>query len=114
MTADDHFVTYRGVLDRETAAVWAEKYPRHKGVFERLYDNYRVVSCSSLFRYNLGGVLAVVVNKLGQGASLRFQKFLNGPETDQVSVETARDLCNMVVLDQLRNKIVFSMADQRL
>lgn len=114
LTADDHFVTYRGILDSAQAAAWAEKYPRHKGIFERLYDNYRVVSCSSLFRYNLGGVLAVVVNKLGQGASLRFQKFLTGPEADQVSLETARDLCNMIVLDQRRNKIVFSMADQRL
>jgi uncharacterized protein len=114
LTSDELFVTYRGILSREAADAWAAKYPRHQDVFERLYDNYRVVSCSSLFRYNLGGVLSVVVNKLGQGASMRFEKFLTGPDANQVAVKQARDFCNMIVLDQRRGKIIFNMADQRL
>jgi hypothetical protein len=45
---------------------------------------------------------------------MRFEKFLTGPDANQVAVKLARDFCNMIVLDQRRGKIIFNMADQRL
>ncbi|MEV4318137.1 GTPase [Actinocrispum sp. NPDC049592] len=114
MTADQYVVTHRGILTREAASELSARYPRHADVFERLYDNHRVISCSSLFRFNLAQLLLVIVNKLGGGAIARFQQFTSGQQLNEVSLGAAREFCNMIVFDRRLGKSVFDMVDQKL
>jgi hypothetical protein len=113
-TVDKHFVRRRGILSDAQAGALSAKYPQYAEVFQRLYDNYRVISCSSRFRFNLANLMFVIVNKLGPGAAVRFQKFTAGAGLNEVTVSQARKFCNIVVFDQRRGKTVFSMTDQKL
>lgn len=114
LAVDQHFVTYRGLLSHEAAAALSARHPRHREVFQRLHDNYRAISCSARLRFNLANLMFVIVNKLGPGAAVRFQKFTSQEVLNTVSVEAARGFCNLVVFDQLSGKVLFDMADQKL
>lgn len=114
LVADKYFVTYKGFLSREAASSLAGRYPQHAEVFGRLYDNYCVIPCSSLFRFNLAQLLLVIVNKLGAGAIARFKNFASGEALNEVPLATARTFCNMIVFDQKRRKSVFDMVQHRL
>lgn len=114
LTFDQHFVRYQGILSQTAAETLAERHPRYADVFHRLHDNYRVVSCSARLRFNLANLMFVVVNKLGPGAAVRFKRFTSGTALNEVSVAGARHFCNMIVFDQRREKVVFSMAGQKL
>jgi energy-coupling factor transporter ATP-binding protein EcfA2 len=113
-TADQYMVRHKGILTREMATGLARQYPRHAEVFERLYDNYRVISCSSLFRFNLAQLLVVIVNKLGRGAIARFHKFTSGHGLNEVALQTAREFSNMIVFDPVAGKRLFDMVDLNL
>lgn len=114
LTVDELFVTHRGLLTREAAAALSARHPQHQDVFQRLYDNYRVISCSARLRFNLASLMFVIVNKLGPGAAIRFQKFTSPHALSTVSVEAARRFCNLVVIDPARGEVLFDMADQKL
>jgi len=114
LTFDQHFVTHRGLLTSEAAEALSARRPRHREVFQRLHDNYRVISCSARLRFNLANLMFVIVNKLGPGAAVRFQKFTSQKGLNTVSVDAARKFCNLVVFDQARGKVLFDMADQKL
>ncbi|MBF9130312.1 50S ribosome-binding GTPase [Plantactinospora sp. S1510] len=111
---DQHLVSHRGLLTSEAAEALSARHPRHRDVFQRLHDNHRVISCSARLRFNLANLMFVIVNKLGPGAAVRFQKFTSPQGLNTVSVETARRFCNLVVFDQARGKVLFDMADQEL
>ena len=61
---DEHTVYYRGWMSGEKLARLLELHPEHKEVFHGLYHNYRVIPCSSRFRFNLDPLMEAIVNKL--------------------------------------------------
>ncbi|MCR3754302.1 50S ribosome-binding GTPase [Lentzea californiensis] len=114
LTVDEHFVSHRGLLTFAAARALAARHPRHQDVFERLYDNNRVVSCSARLRFNLENLMAVIVGKLGPGAGVRFRKFTLHDALNTVPVAVARQFCNLVVLDGRGGEVLFDMAQQNL
>lgn len=114
ITYDNTFVTYRGFLAAETAREFQARYPQFADVFERLADNYRIIPCSSLFRFNLAQVLLTIVNKLGPGAIVRFKKFTSTDQLNRIDLKRARSLCNIVVFDRRKGRIAFDLTELKL
>lgn len=110
-TVTQYSVYYKGMFSREKVEMYKTKYPRYADVFERLYQNYCVIPCSSLYKYNLTQLLLVVLNKLGKEAITRFKHFVDTNSLDQVSSERTRQLCNMVIFDQQSRRKVFDLRD---
>jgi uncharacterized protein len=113
LSFDDYTVTYRGLLRPSDLLCLQRGFPQFHQVFDRLYDNYRVIACSSLFRFNLSQLMLVIVNKLGEGAIGRFSNFTDGEVLNQVDVSKVKSLGNLVVFDRQHNQLVFDLAQQQ-
>ncbi len=108
---DQHTIFYDGFLDQENLNRLMSKYPNYRGVFERLYDNYKVIYCSSNLRFNLSQLMLVILNKLGFNAISRFTKFYNNESLNQVPLVAAKGYCNLIVVDPVRKRKIFDMND---
>jgi GTPase SAR1 family protein len=104
-------IYYQGLLTKERVAKLSQRYPKHKEAFERLYDNYRVISCSSLFRYNLDELLLAILNKLGQDAIERIKQFINIDNLGQIPLKDAQQLSNLVIIDGQNKRKLLDLSD---
>lgn len=100
-------IYYKGYMNAEKFQSYQQKYPQYQKVFERLYDNYQVIPCSAVFRYNLNKLMLVILNKLGHEATIQFQKIVAGDALDQIPFDETENLCNLLVYDQQKQKIIF-------
>ncbi|RQH11638.1 hypothetical protein D5R40_25485 [Okeania hirsuta] len=48
---DTYSIVFQGFMISTTFAQLQAKYPYYQEVFQRLYQNYQVVPCSSSFRF---------------------------------------------------------------
>ncbi len=108
---DDYFVYCRGFLEKSIVDDFKKRFGKHQGIFDRLYNNYQVIPCSSLFKFNLWELLSVVVNKIGEDAVSRFDKFTNNESLNKVPISEAVNYCNLIVYDRDKDKVVFDLAD---
>lgn len=109
-TEEDREIRHSGPVSREIAKEYIAKFPEHRGVFQRLHDQHRVVPCSSRFRYSLTVLMEVIVNKLGPYAVGRFQNFTVGSDLDRLPLSTAKNLCNLSIFDRAQGEYLFSLA----
>ncbi|MBD2447888.1 50S ribosome-binding GTPase [Nostoc sp. FACHB-152] len=107
---DDYTVRYHGFLDKQTLENLKVRFPKHSNLFDRLYDNYQVIPCSSRFKFNLTQLMLVIVNKLGLNAIKRFKNLFEAKEMNQVSLLEAKNYSNIVVFDSNRRKVIFDLA----
>ena len=114
LSFDDHHVYYRGFLDKTTLNTLRARYPQHKEVFLRLYDNYRVIPSSSLFRFNLAQLMLVIINKLGVDAVGRFSNFASQDVMNRIPITKAKKLCNIQILDDKSEQILFDLTTLNL
>jgi uncharacterized protein len=105
---------YQGFLSKETVIQLKKQFPGHDDVFNRLYDGCRVISCSSLFRYNLLLLMRIIVDKLGVEAIARFRNFYTNQEMNVISLSRARGYCNMRIVDSHKGRMVFDLARMKL
>jgi GTP-binding protein EngB required for normal cell division len=105
LSCDEYGVTYRGLLDEEQLKGLKQRYPGHAATFDRLYDNYRVIPCSSLFRFNLAQLMLVIVNKLGKDAIARFSNFTGDDALNRVARADVPRYSNLVILDPRSGKL---------
>jgi GTP-binding protein EngB required for normal cell division len=106
-------VYYRGFMSNETAETLKRRYPAHADVFDRLRDCYRVIPCSSLFKFNLPLLMRVIIDKLGADAVARFKNFYNSDRIYTMQYEQAKKYCNLIVFDEARGKVIFDLAKAR-
>lgn len=103
---DEHTVYYKGWMSRDKLANLLELYPEHKNVFHSLYNNYRVIPCSSRFRFNLDPLMEAIVNKLEAHSIASLENVLEpGRPLNVCSFDTAKSFRNMVILDQAKNQL---------
>lgn len=105
---DEHTVYYKGWMSESRLEKLCQKYsdPEHQKLLKRLYKNYRVIPCSSHFRFNLDTLMGAIVDKLEAHAIASFEKLK--PREEPLSVvhfSKAKHFGNMVVFDDLANKI---------
>ncbi len=70
-TSNQYTIYYKGTLSTAQTAELKKHYPQYAEIFDRLCDNYRVIACSALFKYNLHQLMLVILNKLGKDAQQR-------------------------------------------
>jgi uncharacterized protein len=102
---DKDTVYYDGFLDRETLAKLKLAFHQYAEVFQRLHDNYRIIPCSSRFRYNLDLLMRIVIDKLGPRAAIRFSNFYTSGTMDKVSFSEAKHYRNIIVLDENQRRV---------
>lgn len=112
LSCDEYAVHYKGFLDIGSVDALKRRFPKYAPVFERLYDNYRVISCSSLFRFNLDLLMNVIVNKLGIKAIERFSNFNSSGTMNLLPLAQAKYYRNFVVFDQDKRKLMFDLAKE--
>jgi uncharacterized protein len=110
--SDKHTIFYKGLLDEQHLKTLKNKFPVHNAAFDRLHDNYQVIPCSSLFRFNLSQLLLVIINRLGHNAISRFSGFVSDELTNRVLMSEAKKFCNIVVFDAVQQKLLFDMNKQ--
>ncbi len=103
-------VSYRGLLTKKLARGYARRYPQFAPVFERLYDNYRVIPCSALFKYHLDQLLIVILNKLDPSSIENFKQQIDFDAINQVPWQEAKKLCNIRIFDFARSRTVFDLS----
>src|SRR6266496_1057853 len=91
-----NIVYYDGLLDEGERNRLIDSYRRHKDVFKRLYDNYRVIPCSSRYKYNLNLLMRVVTDKLASKSTGKFGGFLTTSTMDRVPFSQAVRYVNIV------------------
>lgn len=105
---DEFKVTYDGMLSRKDVNELKEQHPEYVKTFDRLYDNYRVIPCSSYLKYNLYQLLLVLLNKLGQEAVFRFEEHLPGEELNEIPFPEALSVSNLAYYDESTGETVFN------
>jgi GTP-binding protein EngB required for normal cell division len=111
---DKNMIYYDGLLNKEGLIALKHRFKPYEAVFDRLYDNHRIISCSSKFRFNLDLLMRVIINKLGSDAVARFSNFFKSGELDRIPLSEARKLCNVVVFDQDEKRVIFDLAKAEL
>jgi predicted GTPase len=111
LTFDKNFAYYSGVMSISILRKLKQDYPEQSNVFNRLYLNSEVVYCSSRFRYNLSKLMQVIVDKIGGGVSIRFRNFISKGAMNRVSWSKAQTFSNLVVLDSVKDEIVFDLSN---
>ena len=109
---DKYTIYYKGFLDKGSVDTLKRRFPKYAPVFERLYDNYRVISCSSLFRFNLDLLMNVIINKLGVDAIERFSNFNSSGTMNRLPLAKAKNYRNFVVYDQVKQQLMFDLAKE--
>jgi uncharacterized protein len=92
---NEYAVECNGYLSPAELAEWQQRAPQHASVFQRLYDNYRVIPCSARFRYNLPQLMLLVVNKLGEEAIDRLGRRLTVDTLNRVPAALADSYINI-------------------
>lgn len=111
---DQHTVSYQGLLRKQHVTELAARFPRYAHIFQRLYDNYRVIPCSSLFRYNLDQLMVIIINKLGMEAIHRLETFVRPDVLRTVLLEQATTFGNIVIVDPTEKKVLFDLTQMPL
>lgn len=104
-------VTFHGIMDQAALARFKTQYPDYQSLFNRLYENYQVIPCSSLYRYNLNKLLLVIINKLGNNAILRFRNFFESGMLDRLPIDEAKTYCNLIVVDSAKQEKLFDLTN---
>lgn len=86
ISCNEFTIEYIGFMDRNTLLNLQQNHKKHKDIFERLYDNYQVIYCSSKFKLNLCQLILVIINKLGPQAFIRFKNFAQSNDLDSVLI----------------------------
>lgn len=113
---DKNIVYYDGLLNREGLAALKQRF-RDRGydaVFDRLYDSYRVIPCSSRYHYNLDLLMRVIINKLGSDAASRFSNFYTNTTLEKLPLAEAKVLRNLIVFDHDQKRILFDLAEMEI
>jgi len=110
-TYDKFTVYYTGFMELSYLNYLKGKYPKYSKLFDRLYMNYEVIPCSSVFRYNLAQLMLVVINKLGKSAIGRFKQFISDNKLDFISFQRVSELCNLIITDEKQILFDFSTID---
>jgi predicted GTPase len=110
---DTYSIAFQGFMDEATLSQLKGKYPHYQEVFQRLYQNYQVVPCSSSFRFNLNKLMLVIVNKMGKEAIARFNNFLND-QLDKLPFAKAKEYSNLIVIDPNKNRKLFDLTETRI
>ncbi len=97
LSFDELFVYYHGFLSNQVLSSLKGKYPNYSEVFDRLYNNYQVIPCSSQLRFNLPKLALAIVNKLGPEGLIRFKNFFESKQLDVVPLDKAEKLLNIVI-----------------
>lgn len=105
---DEFEISYDGMFTEEKFKNLKEEYPEYTDTFRRLYDNHRVLACSSHLKYNLYEMMLVVLNKLGEEAIVRFKEFLPNKDLNRIPFHDALSSSNLVYLDRDTGKTVFN------
>lgn len=100
-----NIIYYDDFLDESLCDTWKRQYAKYSVVFERLYDNYRVIPCSVQFRYNLDLLMRVIVSKLQTRSAGLFEDFLEKGIVEKIPFSKAKTFGNMIILDKVRNWI---------
>lgn len=113
---DKHTITYKGILTKQYLLDLKKRFPQYHAVFERLYDNYRVISCSSRYRFNLDLLMRVIITKLSSDVITRFSNFYFYEEgtMDKLPFRDAVQLRNFIVLDQDKGSVILDLAQTDL
>lgn len=110
---DNYSIVFQGFMNTTTLAKLQAKYSHYQEVFQRLYQNYQVVPCSSYFRFNLNKLMLIIVNKMGKEAIPRFNNFLND-QLDKLPFAKAKEYSNLIVVDPNRNRKLFDLTEMRI
>ncbi|GHT02198.1 hypothetical protein FACS189440_09770 [Bacteroidia bacterium] len=107
-------VMYQGIMTKIELEKLCGKYPKHANLFNRLYENYRPVYCSSVFKFNLGKVLMLISNKIDGNVAIRMGNFLKRKNIDNLPLSKARELSNMVIFNSMTKQTVFDLTTLNL
>jgi hypothetical protein len=106
---DEWHVRHRGVVDHERFEELASVYPSHKRIFDRLHEGSSVVACSSLFRFNLNRLMAVVLSRTATSAAGRIDGALSAQRWSMLRLSEARSLSNFRIFDISTRRFVFDL-----
>lgn len=106
---DEYGVYFKGFMDSTVLADLKQRYPQYTSIFDRLYDNYRVVSCSGRFRFGLYNLVLLVLNRLGTESIGRFKRTISLDTLNNISLEQVKKLSSLVIYDEKRKQVLFDL-----
>lgn len=111
---DEDTISYKGSLDETIISDLKHEHPEFSSIFDRLYENHRVIPVSSYFKYNLRRLMIALVNRLGLEEFQRFQHFEKEGNLYELDLSDTRKMCNVEVYDVKKDKIIFSLKNQKI
>ena len=106
---DEYTVGFNGFPDKGFFEELNNTYPQYSNVFSRLKQNYEFIPCSSLFRYNLGKLMLIIANKIGEAAAGRLSKFISEKKFNRIGLDKVKTYSNMVVFDLKTQEVLFDL-----
>lgn len=114
LSEDKDFVLYKGYLSTNKVKELSEKYPKHKDIFIRLSENYRVIPTSTIFKYNLSLLVTSIMNKINDDAIFRIEKFIDDENISKVPKSKALSLSNIIVYDSSTKNEIFNLSKLKI
>ncbi|MGB8343616.1 MAG: GTPase [Ktedonobacteraceae bacterium] len=115
-TCTEYSVYHRGFLTQEKVGTLKGQHPEYDQIFDHLYDSYRVIPCSALFKYNLPELMLAITSKLGRDVFESFKQVVNvGSQSvdiallDRVPFEQMLKMSNLCILDVQSGDLVFDL-----
>lgn len=113
ITFNEYAVYYHGLLTNDRRDDLKKRHPEYDRIFDHLYNCYRVIPCSALFKYNLPTLMLVITSKLGREVFESFKQVVNiGSQSidiallDRVQLEQMLKMSNFTIWDvQSKNKV---------
>ena len=103
---DQHTVYYRGSMSKIRLEELCKKYPNYQDVFKRLYNNYRVIPCSSQFRFNLDPLMEAIVDKLESHVIGNLENFKpHGASLNKLPFDKVKHFGNIVILNDATKQV---------
>jgi hypothetical protein len=91
-----------------------QRYPHYTPIFDRLYDNYQVVSCSSRFHFGLNKLVLLVLNRLGSESIGRFNRTISADTLHNIALAQVKKMSNFVIYDDKIKQVLFDLANVNL
>ena len=76
-----------------------KSYPEYKKLFNEFRNTYSIVSCSSLFKYNLNRLMSIVINKIDSEAIFRLENFVDNEDFDMINLDKAKKMIKELLED---------------
>lgn len=102
---------YKGFLSKSRLETLVNRYPSLTPTFNSIYEDFRVITVSAKFRFNLTLLLKLILRKMSGDAAFRFGKYLQDGRLGKMPFKDIKEFGNIIVFDRHTENVLYNLSD---